>query len=224
MEGIRPQCKAKSKSSMGAGMQEKKEGGLGIINIRTQNEALLIKQLSKFFNKASLPWVSLIWERYYDNGQLPVMGKKGSFWWKDLLKLLDKFKGLAKVQINNGTSCFLWKDLWADEVLNQKFPELHSFAINNNITYSKAISANQLTNLFHLPISQIAHQQLHNLQNILAVTQVSEQNDNWSFIWSTQNFSVKKAYKHLSGHLSIHPAFNWTWSSSCQNKHKVSSG
>jgi hypothetical protein len=37
--------------------RDKKEGGLGIIDIKTQNEALLIKQLHKFFNKADIPWV-----------------------------------------------------------------------------------------------------------------------------------------------------------------------
>jgi hypothetical protein len=84
--------------------REKDQGGLGIINIRTQNEALLIKQLSKFFNKDNIPWISLIWEKHYDNGKLPGNGRKGSFWWKDLLKLLDKFKGMAKVEIQNGTS------------------------------------------------------------------------------------------------------------------------
>jgi hypothetical protein len=29
----------------------KKEGGLGIINLQTQNDALLMKNLHKFFNK-----------------------------------------------------------------------------------------------------------------------------------------------------------------------------
>lgn len=81
------------------------EGGLGVLNMKTQNEALLIKHLHKFFCKADIPWVSLIWEKYYSSGKLPGTQKKGSYWWRDILKLLDNFKGMARVQINNGQSC-----------------------------------------------------------------------------------------------------------------------
>lgn len=51
--------------------REKREGGLGVIDLKTQNEALLIKNLHKFFNREDIPWVSLVWEKYYDNGRLP---------------------------------------------------------------------------------------------------------------------------------------------------------
>lgn len=38
----------------------KDEGGLGVIDLKSQNGALLIKFLHKFFNKEDIPWVSLI--------------------------------------------------------------------------------------------------------------------------------------------------------------------
>jgi hypothetical protein len=47
------------------------KGGLGVIKLRLQNEALLMKKLDNFFNKVDLPWVHLIWEKYYQNGKLP---------------------------------------------------------------------------------------------------------------------------------------------------------
>lgn len=84
----------------------KDDGGLGVLNIEIQNQALLMKNLDKFFNKKDIPWVHLIWEKNYSNGKLPNhLIKKGSFWWKDVLKLLPKFKDLAKVQVRNGQSC-----------------------------------------------------------------------------------------------------------------------
>lgn len=49
----------------------KEIGGLGVIDLTTQNEALLIKNLHKFFNRLDIPWVQLIWEKYYSNGRLP---------------------------------------------------------------------------------------------------------------------------------------------------------
>jgi hypothetical protein len=49
---------------------QKSKGGLGVIKLRIQNEVLLIKNLDKFFSKADLPWVKLIWDKYYSNGSL----------------------------------------------------------------------------------------------------------------------------------------------------------
>ena len=72
--------------------------------------------------------MSLVWEKYYDNGRLPEEVKNGSFWWRDVLKLLDKYKGMARAEVNSGKSYYLWEDLWENEPLSGKFPELFSFA------------------------------------------------------------------------------------------------
>ena len=40
-------------------------GGLGVLNLSIQNEGLLLKHLHKFFNRWDIPWVHLVWERYY---------------------------------------------------------------------------------------------------------------------------------------------------------------
>lgn len=94
----------------------KKEGGLGVINLRVQNEALLLKNLHKFYNRLDIPWVHLIWEKLYSNGNLPRWRRKGSFWWRDILKLLDQFKGLAVVSIKDGKTCSFWHDLWGGRI------------------------------------------------------------------------------------------------------------
>ena len=88
----------------------KEEGGLGVINLEKQNYALLLKNLDKFFNKKDIPWVSLVWEKHYSNGKLPNHIKKGSFWWRDVLKLLEPFKAFSVVHIQNGQSCLFWTD------------------------------------------------------------------------------------------------------------------
>lgn len=58
----------------------KEEGSLGVIDLRKQNEALLLKNLDKFFNHKDIPWVSLVWEKHYPNGKLPYHTKKGCCW------------------------------------------------------------------------------------------------------------------------------------------------
>lgn len=138
----------------------KEEGGLGILNLQTQNEALVLKHLHKIFNKCDLPWVKLIWDKRYRDGKLPSPSLlKGSFWWKDALKLLKKCKGLASVTIFNGQTCLLWDDLWNGKVRKLISPELHSFAKNKAISLAKALHNENLLELFHLPLSVEAHSQ-----------------------------------------------------------------
>jgi hypothetical protein len=56
--------------------RQKMKGGIGVIKLRVQNDALLMKNLHKFFNKHDLPWVNLIWSNYYRNGRVPGEAKK----------------------------------------------------------------------------------------------------------------------------------------------------
>jgi hypothetical protein len=57
----------------------KMKGSLGIIRLTLQNNALLMKNLHKFFNKADLPWVKLIWSKYYPNDKVQVQQRRVDF-------------------------------------------------------------------------------------------------------------------------------------------------
>ena len=117
--------------------KSKKKGGLGIINLRSQNSALLLKHLDKFYNKKEIPWVKLIWHAHYSNGDIPhASTNRGSFWWRDVLKLCDLFRGIANCKIGDRSTVLFWSDLWNDNVMQIKFPRLYSFAKNKNISVS----------------------------------------------------------------------------------------
>lgn len=45
-----------SKAALKMVCKAKEEGGLGVIDTEKQNEALLLKNLNKFFNKMDIPW------------------------------------------------------------------------------------------------------------------------------------------------------------------------
>ena len=69
----------------------KKKGGLGIKNLLLQNDSLLMKQVHKFYSKEDIPWVNLLWYRYYD-GRVPhTQRDAGSFWWKDVFRLKELY-------------------------------------------------------------------------------------------------------------------------------------
>ena len=202
----------------------KNQGGLGVLNIYVQNRALLLKNLHKFYNKLDIPWVNLIWEGYYANGQLPGSKMQGSFWWKAHLRLIDYYKGMAKYNIGNGKSAFLWHDLWTKCCMSQEFPHLYSFAKNIDISVGQAIHNEFLEDLFHLPLTSEAYQEFLTFENTLEEVKLNSQldlNDEWTYIWGSEIFSTKKAYNVLIGVQNTSPLFAYIWKSSCQAKHKI---
>jgi len=202
--------------------KEKTQGGLGVIKLETQNQALLMKNLDKFFNRKDIPWVQMVWEKHYKNDKLPGQTKKGSFWWRDILKLLPKFKEFTTIQIKDGRTCLLWQDNWQTTQLSQAFPQAFSFAKNKFISVQKAFSTEDLTGLFNLPLSQTAFNQLTEIQSIRDNTALdSSSKDSWKLADNATHFSSKKAYKKLMGHQVIDEAYSWLWKSYCQPKHKV---
>lgn len=167
----------------------KEDGGLGVINIRKQNEPLLLKNLHKFFNRMDTPWVSLVWEKHYRNGRLPNHIKKGSFWWRDILKLLPKFKNFTRVNDEDGQSCPFWTDNWAPNAPADAAPELYSFAKNKSISVHTALIAENYSDFFHLPLSQEALTQMQDLVHGMEHMTLTEDRDKWSYIWGSTSFS-----------------------------------
>jgi len=178
-----------------------RQGGLGVINLQTHNEALILKHLHNFFNKSNLPWVELIWDKHYRNGRLPSStAPKGSFWWRDALKLIENYKGLAMVTVSSGQTCLLWDDLWNGQVRKQESLELYSFAKNKSICLRKAYDTADITDLFSLPMSVEAFNQFQNLQFEFSALLHNDLNDSWTYIWGSTLFSSSKAYRTLTCH------------------------
>jgi hypothetical protein len=162
-------------------MKPKEKGGLGVINLRLQNDALLIKHLDKFYNKADVPWVQLIWFRYY-MAKVPHAAREvGSFWWKDVFRLNTIYRGITKCTIGDGSTVCFWEDLWTDSILAHTYPRLASFARSNTISVYEVMQAQDLDTLFILPLSQQALEELDDLQNHLQVLPYeADSQDQWS--------------------------------------------
>lgn len=161
-----------------------------------------------------------MWEKYYSNGKLPDHIKMGSFWWRDILKLLDTYKGIAAVNLQDGITCRMWIDMWHGMVPSQAYPELFSFARKKTINVQDAKMIEDIDSLFQLPISLEAFHQLELLLSALEQSANSEDMDIWSYIQGA-HFSSSKAYKQLTGFAVVHPAYKWIWKSVVQHKHIV---
>jgi hypothetical protein len=84
---------------------------------------------------------------------------KGSFWWRDILKLCDEFRAIAKCNIGNGTTVLIWQDIWNNCILQQTFPRLFSYAKNKSILAANFLTNNNIQDQFHIPLSIQAFQE-----------------------------------------------------------------
>jgi hypothetical protein len=77
-----------------------------------------------------------------------------------------------------------------------------------------------ISQLFQLPLSDEAFDQVLLLAQALEDLQISYLEDVWSYSWGT-SLSPKRAYLHLIGSRQFHPSFKWLWKASAQKQHKV---
>ena len=150
-------------------------------NMKTQNNALLMKHLDKFYNQADIPWVNLTWTKFYSNYQTPPQARSlvGSFWWKDIMKLFDKFR-LATCHPHRGKVAIFWSDHWMGEALKDTYPQLFSFTTKPKCSIRYFLD--QVTDRkFTLPLSTQAAAQFEELQALL-LERVWD--DNLNDIWS----------------------------------------
>jgi hypothetical protein len=200
--------------------RSKADGGLGIIDLRAHNVALLMKFLHKFYNRADLPWVDITWTHFYRNSRPPRERKNdGSFWWCDIMSLAPKFLQMAKCTVRSGSSVSFWHDPWDLGILKDIYQQLSSFSRNKSCSVLQLLSWDE-SRAFFLPLSQIAFDQLCALKETLLALQLpSSGADVWTYTWGS-DFSSHWAYITLQG---SHPAshiFKWMWVSKAQHKPK----
>jgi hypothetical protein len=82
----------------------------------------------------------------------------------------------------------------------EEYPHLFSFAKNKDISFSDAWneSNGSIYNLFNLPLSTIAHEELLSLWDDIHDQEPNDENDMWSPSWGDY-FSTKKMYNSLIG-------------------------
>jgi hypothetical protein len=178
----------------------------------------LIKFLDKFYNKSDVPWVQLLWSEYYLDSVPHAENLKGSFWWRDVLKQVDNFRGVARIKPGKGDTFLFWLDSWKLNdsfiCLKDKFPRLFSFVLNDNLSASQVYEMEDISSIFFLPLSVQAHGELNELQDLMAANPLSNQNDVWSYTWGDKYY-VAKFYEYIHSHIKVPKVYHWLWKSSC---------
>ena len=190
----------------------KNKGGLGVLNLRIQNDALLLKFLHKFYNKLDIPWVQLTWDSYYAQKIPHASDLVGSFWWKDLMQLSDIYRGVTRATVGSSDSILFWKDEWKDGLFQDTFPRAFSFAKNEDVSVQNFLRVSSLDEAFHLPLSIEAHAEVRDIQRLVAhIVSDNEHTtrDIWSYTWGPLNIlpegfinsasEMSKPIKHIIG-------------------------
>jgi hypothetical protein len=200
--------------------QPKDKGGLGVLNLRLQNDALLLKQSNKFYNKVDTPWVQLVWSKYYESKVPHAAREMGFFGWKDILRLNTIYRGIATCTVGNGSTVCFWDDLWTDFVLSIKYPRLVSFARKVDVSVLEVMQADDLDSLFILPLSAEALHELDNLQAQLQTMPYDDENvDSWVPVWGSK-YSSRRFYREAFSQVDAHPVFRVMWKSNCMPRIK----
>jgi hypothetical protein len=135
----------------------------------------LTNNLHKFFNKCDIPWVQLVWDTQYNGDPIPINSRNESFWWKDIFKLIGKYKNMASVIIEDDSTCLFWSYLWHGPPLNAQYLELFSFSKMNHA------STKNKSDFFYLPLSVKAFDQYQTLLTDLESIHLGHNNDSWKY-------------------------------------------
>jgi hypothetical protein len=108
--------------------------GLGLLNTRKMNIALLLKWVWKLYNEDDTIWSKIIKAKYPDASDLFTgSGHGGSHFWKSIHKIKHYFKLGAKHAVGDGRRTRFWSDWWLGrEPLKDSFPYLFSVCEDTN--------------------------------------------------------------------------------------------
>jgi hypothetical protein len=107
--------------------------GLGILNTRLMNVALMLKWIWKLYQNAEGLWADLIRAKYLRDRDLfdRNVPSHGSQFWNVIQKIKWHFKLGAKHKVHNGKRTFFWLDWWVRNApLRARFPLLFSYCSN----------------------------------------------------------------------------------------------
>jgi hypothetical protein len=116
----------------------KKDGGLGIKDLRLVNMSLLAKWRWRLLLGEEEVWKSVVKAKYGNRAigkaelDVNTFGNGCSHWWRDLCNLdkgVNWFTQVVKKKVGRGNSTLFWKDTWVgNQSLEQQFPRLYSIS------------------------------------------------------------------------------------------------
>jgi hypothetical protein len=180
-------------------------GGLGLINSKKMNIALLLKWVWKLFQEDNPIWAQILRAKYISADNIFAgSGQGGSQFWRSIHKIKHFFKLGATYHVNDGQRTLFWLDIWhGDRALKDQFPRLYSIALNQGCSVSQVCGGSTQMG-FRRALDVDALQEWHSLREIIENAVLSKGQDRISWkLEQSGKFSVNSMYRKLSAGASI---------------------
>ena len=122
----------------------KQQGGLGVINTKLFNIALMAKWIWRLFtdNNSQSLWAKLLQAKYQGlDGFLLSNPAYDSQFWHNLHKIVDAFKLGAKFKLGNDNRILFWSDWWTGpSPIKQRSPRLFDMCSSPNLLVAQALT------------------------------------------------------------------------------------
>ncbi|GAU23391.1 hypothetical protein TSUD_334390 [Trifolium subterraneum] len=208
--------------------QEKKNGGLGIRDLKVTNISLLMKWRWRLLqsNDTAL-WKEVLVAKYGDHILLDVNWSNGtspsfaSLWWKDIRDLevcVESQNWLSEVfirRLGNGALTRFWIDNWiGDHPLCVVFPRLFSLSSQQSDSVQQVVVSDGGENrrwnlLWRRALFQWEEERVDQLLLFIGNVNLSLDEDKWCWVCSPDGFfSVKSAYDVLLREIVSGPNLN----------------
>jgi len=122
--------------------KSKQEGGLGILDVRDFNHALLAKWKWRWLSDEKGRWKDILESKYGEGSEGSQSSLRlQSWWWRNLRKVCMQgggqgwFQAEMSWRIGHGDKIKFWEDVWIGNTnLKSEFPRLYSISCNQTQT------------------------------------------------------------------------------------------
>jgi hypothetical protein len=176
-------------------------GGLGLLNTKKMNIALLTKWIWRLYQDEDNIWSRVIRAKYPDaNNLLQGSGQGGSQVWKNLHKIKHYFAMGAKFLVRDGGRTRFWLDWWiGDAPLQASFPSLFAICDSPEALVSQVCQPDALVVRFRRSLDQAGLAQWQELVSMLDEVNLNTGADQVTWhLEASGVFSVKSMYAKLS--------------------------
>ncbi|XP_060216840.1 uncharacterized protein LOC132644271 [Lycium barbarum] len=118
----------------------KKEGGVGIRDMKMQNRSLMMKWLWKFATTDNMLWKEVISAKYGKNSWMTnvVTIPYGCSVWRTIRNLWPLVINRSSFKVGNGLKVSFWDDKWiGHEPLKQLYPDLYTLCLQQQATVAE---------------------------------------------------------------------------------------
>ena len=176
-------------------------GGLGLVNTKTMNTALMLKWIWKLYQEDGSIWHLIVKAKYPEaNNFLASPASGGSPFWRSLHKIKVLFKLGVRHVVGNGVRTLFWSDRWiGDGPLSRLFPRLFDICSDPAISVAEAFAPNSEGIVFRRTLDRERTASWEALA--ILVDSVALQDDPDRLVWALEPsgvFSVASMYRQLS--------------------------